>query len=363
MLTALPLSGVLALAATSGDFQYEVLSEADKTCEITGYTGTATELEIPSTLDGYTVTRIGEHAFIYCASLTSVNIPNGVTSIGEYAFYSCSSLTSIDIPNSVTSIGNSAFSNCDLLESIHIPSSVTSVGNYAFSNCYSLSSATIGNNVTSIGNSAFSDCYSLESIHIPDSVTSIGDLAFVRCSALTNITLPDSVINIGEAVFHDCNNLTIYGHAGSYAETYAAENDIPFKAVTSVTDEASGVVLNGAAETIPANASLQVNCLDTAENRITYDITLTQNGNPVQPAGDVTVKIPVPETMDGELCRVYRAEADGTYTDMNAVYQNGYMVFTTDHFSRYILQAAPRVEKGPLAGALHGGKRGHCGRV
>lgn len=43
VLTALPLSGVLALAATSGDFQYEVLSEADKACEITGYTGTATE--------------------------------------------------------------------------------------------------------------------------------------------------------------------------------------------------------------------------------------------------------------------------------------------------------------------------------
>ena len=44
VLTALPLSGVLALAAAGGDFQYEVLSEADKTCEITGYTGTATEL-------------------------------------------------------------------------------------------------------------------------------------------------------------------------------------------------------------------------------------------------------------------------------------------------------------------------------
>ena len=173
---------------------------------------------------------------------------------------------------------------------------------------------------------------------------SIAAGAFSNCYSLTAITLPESVMCISDSAFSECD-LTIYGHAGSYAETYAAEYDIPFTAVTSVTDEASGVVLNGAAETIPANASLQVNCLDTAENRITYDITLTQNGEPVQPAGDVTVKIPVPETMDGELCRVYRAEADGTYTDMNAVNQNGYMVFTTDHFSRYILQAAPRVEK------------------
>ena len=39
-------------------------------------------------------------------------------------------------------------------------------------------------------------------------------------------------------------------------------------------------------------------------------------------------------------CKVYRQEADGTYTDMQATYQNGYMVFTTDHFSTYVLTTA-----------------------
>ena len=45
-------------------------------------------------------------------------IPDGVTSVGEDAFYYCSSLTSITIPDSVTSIGVGAFSRCSSLTSV-----------------------------------------------------------------------------------------------------------------------------------------------------------------------------------------------------------------------------------------------------
>ena len=38
---------------------------------------------------GNSVTTIGNSAFQYCSSLTSINIPNSVTSIGEYAFSGC----------------------------------------------------------------------------------------------------------------------------------------------------------------------------------------------------------------------------------------------------------------------------------
>jgi hypothetical protein len=47
-----------------------------------------------------------------------VVIGNGVTSIGDYAFSFCSSLTSVVIPNNVTSIGNRAFYSCNNLKSI-----------------------------------------------------------------------------------------------------------------------------------------------------------------------------------------------------------------------------------------------------
>lgn len=116
-------------------------------------------------------------------------IPAGVTSIGEGAFGYCGSLTSIVIPNSVTSIGNSAFECCPLLDSIIIPNSVSSIGYGAFLDCSMMTSVTIGNNVTTIGHDAFGYCGNLTSITIPSNVTSIGQMAFSNCDNLTTFTM------------------------------------------------------------------------------------------------------------------------------------------------------------------------------
>ena len=154
------------------------------------------------------VTSIGDWAFEYCISLTSIEIPNSVASIGNYAFSECSSLTSIEIPNSVTSIGNYAFSECSSLTSIQIPNSVTSIGGKAFYGCYSLTSIQIPNSVTSIEDSTFKYCSSLTSIEIPNSVTSIGDQAFYHCTSLTGIEIPNSVTRIRNNAFSGCSSLT-----------------------------------------------------------------------------------------------------------------------------------------------------------
>ena len=72
----------------------------------------------------------------FCSSkFSSVKIGDNVESIGDYAFYYCSSLTSITIPNSVTEIGVSAFYECSNLTSVVVeketPLTITS---YTFSN-------------------------------------------------------------------------------------------------------------------------------------------------------------------------------------------------------------------------------------
>lgn len=96
------------------------------------------DITIPSTLGGYPVTSINNHAFQYCSRLTSVTIPDGVTGIGIYAFEHCNRLASVMIPDSVTYIGSYAFYCCYGLTTVMIPDSVTGMGRYAFLSCDSL---------------------------------------------------------------------------------------------------------------------------------------------------------------------------------------------------------------------------------
>ncbi len=156
----------------------------------------------------YSVTAIGDYAFIDCKKLTSVVIPESVTIISESAFSDCSRLTSINIPTSVTTIGYSAFSGCICLTSIEIPESVTAIGESAFSGCSRLTNIDIPESITNIGSYVFSDCGSLIDIDIPKSVTNIGFEAFSNCKNLISIVIPESVTTIGDGAFSGCSGLT-----------------------------------------------------------------------------------------------------------------------------------------------------------
>ena len=121
MMILLPM--VASADAVEIDGIYYNLIHEVKIAEVTrnpnGYTG---NVVIPEsvTYEGtdYSVTSIGNHAFAYCSSLTSVIIGNSVTSIGGAAFQDCSGLTSVNIPNSVTIIDDNAFWGCTKLNTI-----------------------------------------------------------------------------------------------------------------------------------------------------------------------------------------------------------------------------------------------------
>lgn len=168
--------------------------------EITAYTGTATDLTIPDTIDGQVVRAIGDRVF-YKKGLNSVIIPNTVESIGKQAF--CyNALTSIELPESLKNMGDGAFSS-NKLSSVTIPKSLEKIPMVAFSK-NQLTSVTIPEGVTSIGMGAFT-VNKLESLVIPDSVTSIDKTAF-KSNALKSVVISKNIKTIGISVF-DTNQL------------------------------------------------------------------------------------------------------------------------------------------------------------
>jgi TolB-like protein len=233
-----------AVKRAARELQNFEMSVNGNSITIIEYKGQGGSVTIPRSINGRTVTSIGDEAFEYCSELSSVTIPNSVTSIGDGAFEGCSGLSSVTIPNSVTSIGDGAFLGCSGLKAISvspinrqykdidgvlftkdgkiltsypagkiqtaytIPNSVTSIGVGAFRGCSGLSSVTIPNSVTSIGDGAFRGCSGLSSVTIPNSVTSIGDEAFEYCSELSSVTIPNSVTSIGAWAFQGCSGLS-----------------------------------------------------------------------------------------------------------------------------------------------------------
>ena len=103
-------------------------------------------------------------------------IPNTVTRIGNDAFAFISTLTSIDIPNSVTSIGYFAFRNTGL-KSLVLPNSLIHLEEEAFFSCKNLTSVTLSESLENLPFGSFLQC-NITSITIPASVESIENLAF-----------------------------------------------------------------------------------------------------------------------------------------------------------------------------------------
>ncbi len=187
------------------------------------YKGLGTEVMIPAG-----VTSIGSYAFEGNDSLINVNLPDTVTEIGNGTFGECSNLKKINFPDHLNSIGDGAFYHCGSLEEVILPESLGRIGEEAFYGCWNISSITIPGNVTKIADRVFAQCMDLTSVIISEGVEDIGAQAFYRCMALKTVTIPDSVRSIDANAFDMIGGLTIYGNEGSYAQTYAAEQNISF---------------------------------------------------------------------------------------------------------------------------------------
>ena len=260
------------------------LDPPPKTVTITKYTGTESTVILPSTINSWPVTKIGEDAFQDNTTITSVTIPASVTEIGSNAFAGCTNLTSVNyegdwsnltiqsgnpavqdaanaplfdfefilnntavivkkyngtaadvtIPSHykgkpVTMIDHAAFHD-SAVTSVTIPDSVTSIPDDAFAFCSQLTNISIPNSVTFIGFSAFNSCTSLKSITLPSSLSTIQSSAFYNCGNLETIRIPVSVTFIGNYAFAGCPSSMTVTYPGSKTQwdaiTKGSNNDV-----------------------------------------------------------------------------------------------------------------------------------------
>lgn len=75
---------------------------------------------VPTTVDGYTISMIGENAYSYVTDLFTLYITNNVREIGKAAFYGCANIEKVIIPENVTKIAGNAFDGCTKVK-LYVP--------------------------------------------------------------------------------------------------------------------------------------------------------------------------------------------------------------------------------------------------
>ena len=330
-----------------------------------------TEFFVPDT-----VKTIGDFAFYGTKALESINIPDSVTNIGTDAFGECSGLKEVVIPDSVTSMGEAVFYKCTSLEKVKLSVNITSPNPAVFQYCSNLKEVVLSENMRFLGDFMFSYCTQLTNIVLPDTLTSVLRSAFQSCDNLKNITVPKNVTTIRDyafgyyydeqsATYKKYDDFTISGYAGSKAQEYAEANGIRFielnekettdgiKIEYSKDDSSIGgdneekISLESRQLTESDEEYSKIDFTGKIEDSdvkpedvksVTYEISLkNESGQTVQPSEKVTVKIPVPDGYMGENCKVYYVNEKGKFTNMNAVCQNGFLIFETGHFSTYLV--------------------------
>lgn len=143
-----------------GGIYYDVTSSSDQTVRVTykeqleqSYSG---DIIIPDSVTyenkTYAVKSIGNYAFFFCKTLTSVAVPSSVTMIEDHgAFGNCENMEKVVFSEGLKVISNQTFSDCISLKEIVIPNSVTKIDYYAFHHCERLEKVTLGKNVDMLG--------------------------------------------------------------------------------------------------------------------------------------------------------------------------------------------------------------------
>lgn len=289
-------------------------------------------------------------------------IPDSVTAIDSCAFRGSTGLKQVELPAGLNSIGESAFMGCKELTGVVIPDQVTEIPAEAFYGCSALTSVTFPEGLTRIGWYAFFCCDSLKSVTVPASVEYIGNEAF----GYHRVYEKDDIHNKWGWYIKIMDDFTMYGYYGTGADRYAAypsyeEDHIRFIGLNEMptgkkvkADLSDGMLLevNDLTGTPTTDKYGEPHDYrDDYPNRTVigiYDITLwsADHRAVTRPEEPVTVRIRCSQPD----AKVYVAGYDN---DLNAVYENGWLVFSVDRITRFAVVAGADVVL-PVCGDIDG---------
>lgn len=115
----------------SGDFSYKV--QDDGTAIITHYSGNGGDVTVPSTIDSYTVTKLGDASLQQC-NINNIKLPDSLTILGA-ASLATNNLTTVTIPQNVKYVDFGAFTGNVQLKNVTVLSSDTIFGWGTFEFC------------------------------------------------------------------------------------------------------------------------------------------------------------------------------------------------------------------------------------
>ena len=232
-----------------------------------------TGIEEVTVQDG--IESIGEDAFASCKKLKRVIIADSVMTIGRSAFEYCSSLKEITLPISAkydTYVNGGSTTSAtfvdvqaekivftkgtgevfvpetdkdwyhsnislpwyskDSLKEVEFEEGIEKIYAEALSGCWKVETIKIPETVKKIGDRAFANCTSWAGeLYLPKGLKSIGEGAFFNCSRLTNILVPALQTELNTNCFDSNITTVLWGLNNSTTETYAAANNITFKAI------------------------------------------------------------------------------------------------------------------------------------
>lgn len=358
LVIAASIVNVTALGETESNGEYEYITLDGGVIQLLRYIGQEEIVNIPEEIDGKPVTHIGDRCFI-AKKVKEIHIPKTLvhlyTSPADVFLNENLESIYVDEENPIFASSDGILFNKDYTtlyyyptakegDYYEVPTTVSKIDTMSFYGNIFLKKIEVNSNVNEIASFALQNMKSLEEVKYSVVENGEGSI-FQQCENLSKVYIGENVQKLNDYDFTYSPNVVLYVYKNSYGEKFAKSNNFKYVIVSkyeskTLVDDKTKVEVSG---NIDSEAYLNVeynninyNITDKLEYVVGYNITLLKDGKEIQPIDKVTIRIPYTgESVD--KITVYRAEIDGTFTSMQAKYEDGYFVFETEHLSDYLL--------------------------